>query len=114
MRKHAGPASGILGEHGLSVLIEHAGGNVLFDTGQGHTIMHNLACLKKDPAQIDAVVLSHGHYDHTGGLKQVLQQCGPVDVFCHPGVFIERFAAVSKDGTTTYRSAGMPAERAGA
>ena len=45
----AGPAYGILGEHGLSILIEHEGGNVLFDTGQGHTILHNLGLSEKRP-----------------------------------------------------------------
>jgi len=108
---NAGPAYGILGEHGFSVLVERDGGSFLFDTGQGRTIMHNAGCLKKDLSRINRVVLSHGHYDHTGGLKQVLQQCGPTDIFCHPGVFVERFSTAKKDGQTTYRTAGMPFTR---
>ena len=108
----AGPVPGILGEHGLSILIELEGTTLLFDTGQGKSILNNLECLKKDPARIDTIALSHGHYDHTGGLKQVLQQCGKVDVFCHPGVFSERFAAIKTGGRTTYRSAGIPFQRA--
>jgi len=104
----AGPAYGILGEHGLSILIEREGGNVLFDTGQGNTILHNLTCLKKDPKRIDRIALSHGHYDHTGGLKQVLQKTGPIDIFCHPGVFVERFSTVQKGDQVTYRNGGMP------
>jgi len=108
----AGPVPGILGEHGLSVLIEHEGTTLLFDTGQGKSILNNLECLKKNPGSLGAIALSHGHYDHTGGLKQVLQHCGKVDVFCHPGVFSERFAAITTDGCTTYRSAGIPFQRA--
>lgn len=107
----AGPVPGILGEHGLSVLIELEGTTLLFDTGQGKSILNNLECLKKDPGSVDAIALSHGHYDHTGGLNQVLQHCGPVDVFCHPGVFTERFAAIKTDGRITYRSAGIPFQR---
>jgi 7,8-dihydropterin-6-yl-methyl-4-(beta-D-ribofuranosyl)aminobenzene 5'-phosphate synthase len=109
----AGPVYGILGEHGFSVLVEHKNGNLLFDTGQGRTIVHNADCLKKNLAGVDRIVLSHGHYDHTGGLEQVLQRCGTVDVFCHPGVFLERFSTVKNRGETTYRSAGMPFERLG-
>lgn len=107
----AGPAYRILGEHGFSVLIEHESGTLLFDTGLGGTIVHNAGCLKKDLSVVDRIVLSHGHYDHTGGLEQVLQCCRPVDVFCHPGVFIERFSTKKKGESTTYRSAGMLFER---
>ncbi|MBN2106790.1 MAG: MBL fold metallo-hydrolase [Deltaproteobacteria bacterium] len=109
----AGPAVGVLGEHGFSVLIERAGDCFLFDTGQGHTILHNAGCLKKDLSRIKKILLSHGHYDHTGGLKQVLQQTGPVDVHAHPAIFTERFAALTKDHETSYRHVGIPAERAG-
>ena len=107
----AGPAYGILGEHGFSVLVERDGRSLLFDTGQGRTIIHNAGCLKKDLSRIDKIVLSHGHYDHTGGLKQVLQKAGPVDVCAHPAVFSQRFAAIQKEGVATYRSAGMLAAR---
>lgn len=107
----AGPVPGILGEHGFSVLIERPGGTLLFDTGQGRTLLHNFACLKKDPARIGHIALSHGHYDHTGGLRQVLQHCGPVEVRCHPGALNKRFVAVKKGSRTSYRSAGMPCGR---
>ena len=107
----AGPVPGILGEHGLSVLIEQDSTTLLFDTGQGKSILNNLECLQKGPGSISAIVLSHGHYDHTEGLKQVLQRCGSVDVFCHPGVFSERFGAIKTDGRVTYRSAGLPFAR---
>jgi 7,8-dihydropterin-6-yl-methyl-4-(beta-D-ribofuranosyl)aminobenzene 5'-phosphate synthase len=107
----AGPVPGILGEHGFSVLIERSGGTILFDTGQGRTIMHNLACLKKDPGRINRIALSHGHYDHTGGLEQVLRVCSPVDVCCHPGALRERFVAVPCGSRTTYRRAGIPFAR---
>jgi 7,8-dihydropterin-6-yl-methyl-4-(beta-D-ribofuranosyl)aminobenzene 5'-phosphate synthase len=73
--------------------------------------MHNLACLKKDPGRINLIALSHGHYDHTGGLEQVLRRCGPVDVRCHPGALSDRFVAVPRGSRTTYRRAGVPFTR---
>jgi 7,8-dihydropterin-6-yl-methyl-4-(beta-D-ribofuranosyl)aminobenzene 5'-phosphate synthase len=108
----AGGMFGILGEHGLSVLIERESGAALFDTGQGHTLAHNAASLNKDLSRVGRVLLSHGHYDHTGGLAQALKLTGPVDVCGHPALFTERFACIKKDDTDTYRSAGIPFSRA--
>ncbi len=109
----AGPALGVLGEHGFAVLIERGSESILFDTGQGHTIVHNAACLKKDLSRTGRVALSHGHYDHTGGLKHVLQLTGPVNVYAHPAIFTERFAAIKKDTETAYRNVGIAVEQAG-
>lgn len=65
-------SSRLLGEHGLSLLIETPRGNVLFDTGQGRCLLHNLSELGFPLSGIDRICLSHGHYDHSGGLSQVL------------------------------------------
>lgn len=80
--------SRLAGEHGLSLWLEHAGVRVLYDTGAGTALMPNLERLGLDPAALDAVVLSHGHYDHTGGLAALLAARGGVtDLWCHPDVF---------------------------
>jgi 7,8-dihydropterin-6-yl-methyl-4-(beta-D-ribofuranosyl)aminobenzene 5'-phosphate synthase len=105
------PAPDILGEHGFAVLIETETDSFLFDTGQGRCILHNAACLKKDLTKISAIFLSHGHFDHTGGLAQVLQIRGAVPVYGHPGIFVERFAEIKKGESKTYRSIGIPASR---
>ncbi len=86
----AGPF-GIIGEHGWSVHVETGGRKLLFDTGQGQGLVSNATWLGMELRDVDAVVLSHGHYDHTGGLPQALQLAGPVPVYCHPGVFIDRW-----------------------
>ncbi|MEF2574746.1 MAG: MBL fold metallo-hydrolase, partial [Eisenbergiella sp.] len=57
---------GLLGEHGLSVLIEVRGKKLLFDTGQSSVYVRNAERLGMRLDDADAVVLSHGHYDHTG------------------------------------------------
>ena len=87
-----GSISGTLGEHGFSALIEPVGGDpLLFDTGQGMTLLHNSKRMNKDLSKVKQVVLSHGHYDHAGGLKSLLEECGPKQVFGHPFVFQPRY-----------------------
>ena len=60
--------AGILGEHGLSFWIDTGTHRVLFDTGQGLALLNNAAVLGIDLAHADAIGLSHGHFDHVGGL----------------------------------------------
>ena len=98
---------GVIGEHGFACYIETEQGNYLFDTGQGFGILQNAAALKKDLGKIEAVIISHGHYDHTGGLPAVLQQKGTVDVYGHPDMFVEKLW--SKEGVTRY--IGVPYTR---
>jgi 7,8-dihydropterin-6-yl-methyl-4-(beta-D-ribofuranosyl)aminobenzene 5'-phosphate synthase len=81
------------GEHGLSVLLETGVRKVLFDAGPSDIILHNLMLLGVHPKEIDAVVLSHGHYDHTGGLGALLTMAGKrMPVYSHPGVFQLRYS----------------------
>jgi 7,8-dihydropterin-6-yl-methyl-4-(beta-D-ribofuranosyl)aminobenzene 5'-phosphate synthase len=82
------------GEHGLALLIEIKSGRVLFDTGQsGAVLLHNLAALGLDPAAIDALAISHAHYDHTGGLPALLERTRPgLPLYANPDLFQERFA----------------------
>jgi 7,8-dihydropterin-6-yl-methyl-4-(beta-D-ribofuranosyl)aminobenzene 5'-phosphate synthase len=81
------------GEHGVCFLIETADGRLLFDTGQSGTVLlHNLREAGVDPAQVDALAVSHAHYDHTGGLAALLPKTGAIPLFAHPDVFRERFS----------------------
>jgi 7,8-dihydropterin-6-yl-methyl-4-(beta-D-ribofuranosyl)aminobenzene 5'-phosphate synthase len=86
----AGKPFGVIGEHGFACFVETPDGNYLFDTGQGFGIVQNSLVLNKDLRSIKAVMISHGHYDHTGGLPAVLQLRGKVDVYAHPDIFSER------------------------
>ncbi|MEN8200659.1 MAG: MBL fold metallo-hydrolase [Thermodesulfobacteriota bacterium] len=96
----------VMGEHGFSCFVETENGNYLFDTGQGMTIMQNSLALKKDLRSIEAVMISHGHYDHTGGLPAVLRVRGEVDVYGHEEIFARRIWSrdeVSRDIGIPYR-----------
>lgn len=81
----------VLGEWGIAYLIETGQHRILFDTGSGFTLQGNAQALDVDLAKIDAIVISHGHIDHTGGLMKVLETCGPVDLFIHPAAFAARY-----------------------
>jgi len=87
------PADALLAEHGLSLLITVHDGDekhtLLFDTGYSAVgVPHNMKILQVDPGRIEALVLSHGHMDHTGALHPVLAQIAqPVPLVLHPGAF---------------------------
>jgi len=88
-------AGTLAGEHGLSFLIETPEGAVLFDTGQGHAISANVRALGVDLSRVTAIALSHGHYDHTGGLGWALDNCRKADVFIHPAALEPKFACAA-------------------
>ncbi len=80
-------------EHGLAVLVEHRGRAVLFDTGASGALVRNAEILGADVSKLSAVALSHGHYDHTGGLDALLEAAPPdVPLYAHPSALAERYA----------------------
>jgi len=73
-------------EHGFSCLIEADGHRVLFDTGAKDALLENSEALGVDLGELDALVLSHGHYDHTGGLAAICDHLGILSVVAHPNI----------------------------
>ncbi len=97
------------GEHGVSMLVETPSGKVLFDTGQSGTVLlHNVHEMGLSLRDVSAIVLSHGHYDHTGGLDAALKSTGEVLVFAHPDIFAPRFS-LRPDGSL--KPIGIPFSR---
>lgn len=82
---------GMLAEHGLSVYIETDEVNVLFDTGQTDVYLRN-AALMGLTLKPDCIVLSHGHYDHGGGLIFYPPENMP-KIYLHPDVLRVKYAA---------------------
>jgi 7,8-dihydropterin-6-yl-methyl-4-(beta-D-ribofuranosyl)aminobenzene 5'-phosphate synthase len=103
---------GGIGEHGYAIFIETEGGPYLFDTGSGMGILPNAKLLEKDLRSIKKIFLSHGHYDHTGGLSDVLDFVSPVSVYAHPAIFDEKYSFSKKDDRTEIKFIGIPQRRA--
>ncbi len=101
-----------LGEHGFAAHVNHDSGAYLFDTGQGMTLPHNVRQGGLRLEDLDAVILSHGHYDHTGGLAWVLEKTGPIDIHAHPDVFTPHLARVESDPSQPPRPVGCPRTQA--
>ena len=83
----------LIAKHGLSFLVEveveGSTTSILMDTGpSSDVVLHNIEAMGVDLSKISVVFLSHGHYDHTGGLLEILKRIGKkVPVIAHPKVF---------------------------
>jgi 7,8-dihydropterin-6-yl-methyl-4-(beta-D-ribofuranosyl)aminobenzene 5'-phosphate synthase len=98
--------AGLLAEHGLAFWVEAGARRLLLDTGQGLVLQHNANALGVDLRTVDTVVLSHGHYDHTGGLVTVLGQAsGHVTVHAHPDALLPKYHREEQAGA---RAIGIP------
>lgn len=91
----------LLIEHGFSVWIECDGKTILFDTGQNtddsEILFKNAKALGCDLTTVDTLVLSHGHYDHTGSVSQLLAVNPKVNVVCHPNALMEERYSIYLD-----------------
>ena len=82
---------GFRSEHGLSFWIQWEQQKILFDTGQGQVLTHNAGRLGIRLESVDSIVLSHGHYDHTGGLSDVLRMAGRPRAYTHPQALTPKY-----------------------
>jgi 7,8-dihydropterin-6-yl-methyl-4-(beta-D-ribofuranosyl)aminobenzene 5'-phosphate synthase len=83
--------SRFLAEHGLSLFIQVDHYRILFDTGQSHVFAHNAKQMGVDLSSVDALVLTHGHYDHTGGVREFARHNRKDKFYLHPAAFSQRF-----------------------
>jgi 7,8-dihydropterin-6-yl-methyl-4-(beta-D-ribofuranosyl)aminobenzene 5'-phosphate synthase len=86
----------LLAEHGLSLYLETDKKKILFDTGQSGHFIHNADVLGIDLTAVDAVVISHGHYDHTGGLYTFLEMNSKALVYIKKDAFEQKYHGTDK------------------
>lgn len=90
-RRATGADKSLLVKAGLSLLIEDETDSVLFDTGPDGSFLHNAELMGVDLSGLTATVLSHGHYDHCGGVPWLPDNSR---IICHPQIADERYSAV--------------------
>ena len=99
----------LLAEHGLSFYIEAGDRRILFDTGQNLAISNNARVLGIDLSRIGTLVLSHGHYDHAGGVQSLLESNTSFVLHAHPDIFSHKMT--KRNGEYNY--IGIPVDQSG-
>lgn len=111
---YAGYNSPFWAQHGVSFLVEvefeDTKRRILFDTGSyAEPILFNMEIWGIDPKTIDMIVLSHNHFDHTGGLLSIMKEINKeTPIFAHPNIFKVSFATDPE-----FMYAGIPPLRGG-
>ena len=85
--------SGLISGHGLSYYLETPQSKILFDTGPSDALLVNADILGIDLSEIDALVVSHGHYDHTGGIPAFLSVNSKAAIYMKEDALKEKFKA---------------------
>ncbi len=94
---------GTKGEHGLSFILKTHDKQILFDTGQSDLLLSNARQLDIDLTKVDCVVISHGHYDHTGGLESFFKINPHAPVYVKSATFEPKYSK----STGQVRAIGM-------
>ena len=102
------PAPNLIGEYGFSCLVRVDDNSILFDTGSHQALFPNCKALGIKLGEIRNVVISHGHYDHTGAILPLLENYGPKDIYAHSRLFLPRLYPRGNGG---FRNIGSPFSR---
>lgn len=97
LMENSASSAGFVAEHGLSLLVETAGKSILFDAGASAAFADNAEKLGLDLSRVELAVLSHGHYDHGGGLARFLEVNKHAAVWVSAHAFEPHFNASGKD-----------------
>jgi 7,8-dihydropterin-6-yl-methyl-4-(beta-D-ribofuranosyl)aminobenzene 5'-phosphate synthase len=98
-------AEGFVAEHGFALWIEMADRTILFDTGNREALLPNCRKLDLSFTALTDLVISHGHYDHTGGVDLVVREAADIQVYIHQAAMQPRYS----NGEVETRSVRMPA-----
>lgn len=87
---------GLVAEHGYALHLETPTGNILLDSGQKEALLPNMERLDIDPKKISILVVSHGHYDHTGGVTDLLRCNKELEIYLHSESLLTRYCLEEK------------------
>ena len=90
-------AQGFVAEHGFALWIEAAGRTILFETGNQEALLRKCEKLSLGFPNLTDLVISHGHYDHTGGLDSVVRDAGDIQVYLHQAAMQPRYVNGEED-----------------
>ena len=91
-----------LSEWGFCALIETGAERILFDTGRTASALYNAKLMGKGLSKLTAIILNHGHADHTGGLSPILKQAEATTIVSHPAAFNPKYARREPDKPPEY------------
>lgn len=97
LMENTASSEAFVAEHGLSLLVESAGRFILFDFGASPAFADNAPKMGVDLSRVELAVLSHGHYDHGGGLARFLELNTQADIWISPHAFEPHFNANGRD-----------------
>lgn len=97
LMENSASSADFVAEHGLSLLVETAGKSILFDAGASAAFADNAERMGIDLSRVEFAVLSHGHYDHGGGLARFLEVNTQAVVWVSKHAFEPHFNATNKD-----------------
>ncbi len=98
LAENTAAADGFRAEHGLSLYIETKKHKLLFDTGAGGVFIENARQMGADLTEADVAVISHGHYDHGGGIRAFLRINSKADIYIHEKAFGGHYAERAEGG----------------
>lgn len=99
-------ADGFVAEHGFALWLEADERMVLFDTGNKDALQPNSRKLNLSFTDLTDLVLSHGHYDHTGGVETVLQETSTIQLYLHQAAMQPRYSGDHDEARSVRMSAG--------
>jgi len=90
------PIPDFQGEYGFAALVTVDGKSFLFDTGSKEALLNNSLLAGVDLAQINDLIISHGHFDHTGAVRQFLQTSRNKRIYAHSNIFVPRYVLLGE------------------
>jgi len=100
---------GFIGEWGFSILVECEEEKILLDTGMTGSVVYNAVRNGIDLSRITRIVISHGHLDHTGGLRGLLQVIRKkLEIIIHPEAWAEKYATRPETNESRIHFIGIP------